>query len=394
MADSPHVEYPVSVCPIEQVLDELRAGRMIVLIDDEQRENEGDLVCAAQFATPEKVNFMLSEARGMLFVALAGQVCERLKLAPQSAVNTAALGTAYTISVDAHQRFGITTGVSAADRSKTIQVLIDPATTADDLARPGHIPPIRARDGGVLVRTGHTEGMVDLCALAGLQPGAFGIEIMNADGTMARRPQLQAFAEKHQLKTCTIADLVAYRLRHEKMVERLDSAALNTRFGTFDLITYASRVDPFPHAALCLGRVGKQEIDEPVLVRVHAQNLLGDVFADQSNPTDLTLHESMRRVQKAGEGAVLYLRQDPLSDKTLEHLHVQNGSEDKVNALLQAMRRDARFNVGIGSQILLDLGIRRMNLLTDHPQQYHSLDGFGLTIEQFVPLEEDRNRTG
>lgn len=391
MADSPLTEFAVTTCPIDAILEELRAGRMIVLIDDEQRENEGDLVCPAQFATPETVNFMLHEARGMLFVALAGDICDRLRLAPQSDINTAALGTAYTISVDAHQRFGITTGVSAADRAKTIQVLIDPATTPDDLARPGHIPPIRARKGGVLVRTGHTEGMVDLCSLAGLSPGAFGIEIMNQDGTMARRPQLQAFAEKHRLKTCTIADLVAYRLRHEKMIQRVDTAPLTTRFGAFELITYTSRVDPFPHAALCLGRVGKEKIDEPVLVRVHAQNLLGDVFADQANPTDLTLHESMRQIQQAGEGVVLYLRQDTLSDKTLEHLHVPDPTEEQVDAVLQEMRRDARFNVGIGSQILLDLGIRHLRLLTNHPQQYHSLDGFGLTIDQFVPLPFNQN---
>ncbi len=372
--------------PINEILEDLRAGKMIVLVDDERRENEGDLVCAGQFVTPAVVNFMVTEARGMLCVAMDWAECDRLELPPQAAVNTSPMSTGYTLTVDAHERYGITTGVSASDRATTITRLADPAATPADFSRPGHIQPLRARDGGVLVRTGQTEGSVDLCRMAGLEPVAAIIEVMNEDGTMARLPQLEAFCERHHLKMTKVADLVARRLAEENFVTRGEQANLETDAGPFRLLTYTSMVDPFPHVVLGAGRVGEKPIHEPVLVRVHAQNLVGDVFGDRSNPTDKTLHRSMQLIQQAGEGAILYLRQDTLGDGTLGHLRTASGKPPEVDRVLAAIRRDARFNVGIGSQILRDLGIRRLRLLTDHPQRYHSLDGFGLEVAQFVPL--------
>jgi 3,4-dihydroxy 2-butanone 4-phosphate synthase/GTP cyclohydrolase II len=249
---------------------------------------------------------------------------------------------------------------------------------------------VRARDGGVLVRTGQTEGSVDLCKLAGLEPAAAMIEVMNDDGTMARRPELLQLCEKLNLKMCSVADVVAYRLSRETLVRRAAERDLHSEYGAFHLITYASGVDPFPHAALCRGRVGREPIDDPVLVRVHAQNVLGDVFGDLSNPTARSLIQSLKRIDQAGEGALIYIRQDDLG-AGLNHLpgvstEGQSADRQAVDEVLTALRRDARFNVGIGSQIIRDLGIRRLRLLTDHPQQYHALDGFDLEVSEFVGL--------
>jgi 3,4-dihydroxy 2-butanone 4-phosphate synthase/GTP cyclohydrolase II len=377
----------VSFAPIDEVVEELKAGRMIVLVDDEKRENEGDLVCAGQFVTPTVVNFMVTEGRGMLCVAMSGELCDKLELPPQSAVNTSPMGTGYTLTVDAHERYGITTGVSASDRSATIRKLAEPDAVVGDFSRPGHIQPLRARDGGVLVRTGQTEGSVDLCRIAGLEPVAAIIEIMNEDGTMARLPELEQFCAKHHLKMSKVADIVAHRLGREHLVQRGEQAVVDTDAGQFNLITYRSMVDPFPHVVLGMGRVGQETIDEPVLVRVHAQNLVGDVFGDQANPTGQTLRRSMQMIAEAGEGAVLYLRQDALESGTLGYLKAGSKGEE-VDEVLAALRADARFNVGIGSQILRDLGIRRLRLLTDHPQQYHALDGFGIEVSEFVPLAD------
>src|SRR5437763_16581666 len=275
----------MSLSPIPEILDELKAGKPIVLVDDEDRENEGDLVYAAEKVTPEAVNFMLKEARGILCVALTGEVCDRLRLHSQTEINTASLGTAFTVSVDAHKRFGVTTGVSARDRAKTIEVAIADDAQPQDLLRPGHINPLRARDGGVLVRAGQTEGSVDLARLAGLKPAAVICEIMRDDGEMARRPELEEFCRVHNLKMCTIADLISYRLRSEQFVKRIETVTLPTTWGTFQLHAYQSVVDQQPHLALCKGGIGERDAqgkaiihEEPVLVRVHSECLTGDVF--------------------------------------------------------------------------------------------------------------------
>ncbi len=384
---------------IPDVLDDLRAGKMIVLTDDEDRENEGDLVCAAEHCTAEVVNFMLREGRGMLFVALDGETCDRLDLPPQAAVNTTQNGTAYTLTVDAAAGFGLTTGVSAADRALTIRMLGNPKTGPGDLDRPGHIQPLRARDGGVLVRTGHTEGMVDLCRLAGLQTAAVGIEVMNEDGTMARRDQLEALCQRHGLKSCSVAELVEYRMRRDLLVERVEQAPLTNAFGDWTLTAYRSQVDPMPHVALTCGGLGMPgpdgvvvEREDPTLVRMHRQNLLGDVFGDHEHESRRTLDASMRMIQKQGCGAVVYLRHEGMGRGLLGLLQTSTrpvapgtggvrlgGSDDA------AARGRATLDYGIGSQILRDLGLRRLRLITDHPFVPQALSGFGLEIDEHVP---------
>lgn len=397
--------------PIPEILADLRAGKMIVLVDDEQRENEGDLVCAAQFVTPQIINFMLREARGVLCVTLTGKDCDRLELAPQGSINNTQRGTAFTVTIDAHERFGVTTGVSAADRATTILVACDPNSTPDDLARPGHINPLRARDGGVLVRAGQTEGSVDLCKLAGLRPAGVIIEVMNDDGSMARLPDLEKLCAKHQLKMCSVADIIQYRLAREQLVQRIDEAVIETPQGPFRLIAYDSAVDALPHVALVKGdALGKLdatgqpvEIQEPVLVRMHSQNLLGDVFGDSTQPSGQTLRKAMEMIQREGLGAVVYLRHEKMGSgllRRLQTLHTPSG------ALHKGLRPDEgdgpaigrsqtqpgiappadTGDYGIGSQILRDLGIRRMKLITNHPFHPTALQGFGLEIAEFVPV--------
>ena len=302
---------------IPDILQDLRDGKIIVLTDDEDRENEGDLVCAAEFCTAEVINFMLNQGRGMLFVAVDAPTCDRLDLAPQTAVNTTQRGTAYTVTVDASARFGITTGVSAGERAQTIRTLADPQTLPSDLDRPGHIQPLRARDGGVLVRTGHTEGITDLCRRAGLRAVGVGSEVMNDDGTMARQAQLDALCEKYELKSSSVADLIEYRMQRDLLVERIDTIPFTNEFGDWTLVAFRSVVDPFPHVALVCGDLGKLDgsddpidCDQPVLVRMHSQNLLGDVFGDAQQPSHQSLRQSMKMIQDARRGAVVYLRHD------------------------------------------------------------------------------------
>jgi len=378
----------VAFASIPEILDELRAGRMVVLVDDEQRENEGDLVSAAQHVDAATVNFMITEGRGLLCVALDGSICDALDLPPQAVANTTPLATAYTVTVDAHGRHGVTTGVSARDRATTIAKLADAEARPGDFVRPGHINPLRARDGGVLVRTGQTEGSVDLCRLAGLRPAAAIIEVINDDGTMARLPELERLCAKHGLKMCSVADVIAHRLTRELLVERIDEAPFETADGRFNLIAYRSLVDPLPHVALVKGRVGRQsEIDEPVLVRMHSQNLLGDVFGDREQPSGRTLHRAMRMVQEAGEGAVVYLRQDGMGTGLLARLQTLHGrpEDPTTREVREAM---GKFDFGVGSQILRDLGLRRLRLLTNHPRRLHGLEGFGLEIVEHVKLDE------
>lgn len=395
---------------VPDVLDDLRAGRMIILTDDEHRENEGDLVLPAQFVTPEAITFMLTVARGYLCVCLTEADCDRLDLHPQAARNTTARGTAFTISIDGHPKHGFTTGVSAKERARCIQMMIDPGTRTDDFVRPGHINPLRSRDGGVLVRTGQTEGSVDLCRLAGLYPAAVIIEIMRDDGEMARVPDLVRIAERHGIKMCSVAQIIQHRLAEQPLVTRVEPRAgtmIGTALGEFRLFAFDSLVDPLPHVALTVGGVGDLDArgsvvqqDEPVLVRMHRRHLLGDLFLDVNSspwgPTGNLLHESMRAIQKAGKGAVVYLRHEGAPDdlpgrlQTIrrERMH-DSGSDSPQLAhpaaranLLPAHMRD----FGIGGQILRDLGLRDLRLLTNRHTDMPNLEAFGLRVVERVAV--------
>lgn len=385
----------MSFSSIEDSLAELRHGRMVVLVDDQERENEGDLVCPAGSITPEIVNFMVKQARGVLCVAMTPEDCDRLALHPQWSHNTAPLGTAFTVTVDAHPRFGITTGVSASERAKTIQILIDPKSKPDDLCRPGHINPLRSRPGGVLERAGQTEGSVDLARLAGLYPAGVIIEIMAEDGSMARLPQLTEFCTLHNLRMCSIADLIEYRLRRETLVRRIESVPLETAEGPFTLHVYESGQDSLLHLALCAGQTGQLDgttgraipQENPVMVRVHSEHLLGDVFDANFTPSGRELRQSMRMIQEAGNGAIVYLRQESRGLALLGRLreiklnvsrqpHPETGGESSV-------RRD----LGIGAQILRDLGLKKLIVLTNRPKKLHGLDGFGLSVVEQRPIQ-------
>ena len=369
---------------------------MVVLVDDEDRENEGDLVIAAEKVTPAAVNFMLKEARGMLFVALDDATCERLKLPPQSAHNTTQRGTAYTVAVDAASSFGITTGVSAFERATTIRLLGDPTAKPEDFDRPGHIQPVRARPGGVLMRTGHTEGMTDLCRMAGLTPAAAGIEIMRPDGEMARRGELQTFCKQHNLKMATIADLVSYRLKKEQFIRRIESVTLPTRWGTFQLHAYQSEIDTQPHLALCKGGIGDLDAEgkviiheEPVLVRVHSECLTGDVFGSARCDCGPQLDAAMQMIEKEGKGAVVYLRQEGrgigLANK-LRAYKLQDEGLDTVEANVRLGFPVDKRDYGLGSQILRDLGLRKLRIMTNNPKKIHGIDGFGLSVVEQIPV--------
>ncbi|MGN6368183.1 MAG: 3,4-dihydroxy-2-butanone-4-phosphate synthase [Phycisphaerae bacterium] len=378
---------------IPEVIAALKAGKMVVLVDDEDRENEGDLVCAAEFITPEMVNFMLKEARGVLCVAMTPEECDRLQLYPQAPNNTAPLATAFTISVDGHPRFGITTGVSATERATTIKLLIKADSQASDLTRPGHIFPLRARAGGVLERAGQTEGSVELCRLGGLHPAAAIIEIMAEDGSMARLPELEKFCAKHGLLLCTIADLIQYRLQQDALIRRIESLPIETPAGPFTLRVYETVGDPLIHVALCCGGVG--EIDpatkkavvqnEPVLVRMHSEHLLGDVFSAAGTESGKELQASLRMIQAAGKGALVYLRQESRGLALLQRLHEFKkecaGKAEAPKGLMD--RRD----FGIGAQILRDLGLTKLRIMTNRPKKFFGLEGFGLTVEEQVPIQ-------
>ena len=382
--------------PIPEILEELKAGRFVVLVDDEDRENEGDLVIAAERCTPEAVNFMVKHARGVVCLALTGERCDRLHLRPQTDVNTAPLGTAFTVTIDAHKRFGVTTGVSAKDRATTIQVAIAEDAQPQDLLRPGHINPLRARDGGVLVRAGQTEGSVDLARLAGLKPAAVICEIMRDDGEMARRPELEAFCRTHNIKMCTVADLISYRLKREQFVKRIESITLPTTWGVFQLYAYQSAVDPQPHLALCKGGVGDYDETgkpiphpEPVLVRVHSECLTGDVFGSGKCDCGGQLATAMQIIEKAGKGALIYLRQEGRGIGLANKLHayaLQEKGLDTVEANQRLGLPVDKRDYGIGSQILRDLGLSKLRIMTNNPKKIYGIEGYGLSVVEEVPI--------
>lgn len=385
----------MAISSIPEVLEDLRKGRMIILVDDPDRENEGDLVMLAEHVTPEAINFMAKEARGLICMPLDGASCDRLDLEPQASRNTSSHGTAFTVSIEAAT--GVTTGISAADRARTIQVAADPSSRPEDLARPGHVFPLRAKEGGVLVRGGQTEGSIDLARLSGSLPAAVICEIMNEDGTMARMPELEEFAGCHDLKICTIADLISYRRQHERLISPLElDLPMKTAFGDFRMHLFRSLVDGKEHVALTVGLAGPgldgpwDPTEEPVFVRVHSECLTGDVFHSMRCDCGEQLERAMAALADRPHGVLVYLRQEGrgigLANK-LKAYRLQDEGMDTVEAnRALGLPVDLR-EYGIGAQILHYLGVRSMNLLTNNPKKIHGLSGYGLEVLDQMPLE-------
>jgi 3,4-dihydroxy 2-butanone 4-phosphate synthase/GTP cyclohydrolase II len=381
---------------VEEAISEIAAGRMVIVADDEDRENEGDLICAAQRVTPEIVNFMTKRASGLLCLALTGVRCDQLGLVPVSENNIDAYRTAYTQSVDAAPRFGITTGISAQDRATTIRVAVDPATVPADLRFGGHVQPLRSREGGVLQRVGHTEAAVDLARLAGLYPAGVICEILrDEDGQPARRPELERFAERHHLTFITVAQLVAHRLKTERLVHRVAEARLPTEYGDFHVVGYRNDVDTHEHVALVLGDVRD---GEDVLVRMHSRCLTGDVFGSLRCDCGWQLHAAMEMIAKEGRGVVVYLDQEGRGIGLLNKLRayaLQDDGADTVEANERLGFKPDLRNYGIGAQILLDLGLRSIRPMTNNPRKLVGLEGYGLRVAERVPIhapETSENR--
>ena len=371
---------------IEEAIRDIREGRMVIVADDEDRENEGDLVCAASAVTPEIINFMATHGRGLICLALTAERADELDLRPMSDINTEAQGTAFTVSIDAAAQHGVTTGISASDRARTIQVCMDPEAKPSDLRRPGHVFPLRARAGGVLRRVGQTEASVDLARLAGLPPAGVICEILNDDGTMARRPELEEFAARHGLKFVTVAQIVAHRLQRERLVHREAEATIPTPFGEWRIIAYRNEVDGREHVAMVKGEVEGQD---DVIVRMHSECLTGDVFHSMRCDCGEQLDTAMARIEQEGRGVIVYLRQEGRGIGLVHKLRaytLQDQGMDTVEANeALGFRADLR-DYGIGAQILLDLGLGRIRILTNNPKKIVGLDGYGLSVVEQIPL--------
>ena len=376
---------------IEQAIADFAAGKLVVVADDEDRENEGDLICAASLVTPELVTFMVKRAGGLICVALTGERVDQLGLAPMAESNPDEYRTAYTVSVDASPRFGVTTGISAQDRATTVKVLVDPATVPGDLRHGGHVFPLRARDGGVLQRVGHTEAAVDLARLAGVYPAGVICEVLNEDGSTAKRPQLEAFAREHGLTFITVAQLVAHRLRTERLVHRVAEARLPTPYGTWKVFGYRNDVDAHEHVAITYGDLSD---GERVLVRMHSKCLTGDVFHSMRCDCGWQLETAMQMIQKEGRGVIVYLDQEGRGIGLLNKLkayELQDAGADTVEANERLGFAPDLRNYGIGAQILLDLGLESIRPITNNPRKMVGLEGYGLRVDERVPIVQPEN---
>ena len=371
---------------IENALRDIRAGKFVIVADDEDRENEGDLICAGELVTPEMVNFMIKRAGGLICLAMAAERVDQLGLSPMAETNLDAYRTAYTVSIDAAPRFGVTTGISAQDRATTIRVAVDPDTTASDLRHGGHVFPLRAREGGVLQRVGHTEAAIDLARLAGLTPAGVICEILNDDGSAARRPELERFARDHDITFITVAQLVAHRLKTERLVHRIAEARLPTEHGNWRIVGYHNDVDAHEHVALVFGDIGD---GEDVLVRMHSKCLTGDVFHSLRCDCGWQLDTAMEMIAVAGRGVVVYLDQEGRGIGLLNKLkayELQDRGADTVEANEQLGFKPDLRNYGIGAQILLDLGLRSIRPITNNPRKLVGLEGYGLRVHDRVPI--------
>ena len=378
-----------SFATVEQAISDIKAGKFVIVADDEDRENEGDLICAAELVTPEMVNFMIKKAGGLICLAMAGDRVDRLGLTPMAETSLDAYRTAYTVSIDAAPRFGVTTGISAQDRATTIRVAVDPDTTAADLRRGGHVFPLRAREGGVLQRVGHTEAAIDLARLAGLTAAGVICEILNEDGSASRRPQLERFAREHGISFISVAQLVAHRLKTERLVHRIAEARLPTEHGDWRIVGYRNDVDDHEHVALVFGEVGD---GENVLVRMHSKCLTGDVFHSLRCDCGWQLDTAMQRIAQEGKGVLLYLRQEGRGIGLVNKLHayaLQEKGLDTVEANLRLGLPADKRDYGIGSQILRDLGLRKIRIMTNNPRKIYGIEGYGLSIVDAVPIKAE-----